>query len=157
MLETPSPWSASSRRAVRSCSSSRSRTLTSQALRSSMYLSPSRDATSHCSWKSGEISSENPESVHMPASVGVESAFSRSRDRKGHAGGRQQPAGNFPPPRNHPPAPPRPRPPRRRELDLARRNPALGGVAAAPRSPQRAESRPSPPFPRESACQEVSQ
>src|SRR3954453_5975579 len=65
MLETARPWSASVSWTARRCSSSRSRMLMFQALRTSAYFRPRPDATLHCSVKSGEISSMNPDRVHM--------------------------------------------------------------------------------------------
>src|SRR5664279_350394 len=59
-----------------SCSSSRSRTLTPQALRSSMLPIPRWFSTAHCFSKSSSISSANPDSVHMrTVSPSVECEF----------------------------------------------------------------------------------
>src|SRR4051812_32911911 len=65
MLETARAWSASVSFTVASCSGFRSRMLMFQALRTSVYLRPRPAATAHCSVKSGEISSMNPDRVHM--------------------------------------------------------------------------------------------
>src|SRR5690348_4788748 len=68
MLETARPWSASVSLTAASCSASRSRMLTFQALRTSAYVRPRPEATLHCSSKSGAISSMNPDRVHMTTS-----------------------------------------------------------------------------------------
>src|SRR5688500_9664816 len=65
ILETFSSYSARVSRTVASWSLSRSRMLVPHALRTSTWLRPRPEAILHCSLKSSEISSINPESVHI--------------------------------------------------------------------------------------------
>jgi hypothetical protein len=65
MLETCRPWASRVFFALASCSPSRSSTLVPQALRNSRCVIPSLRTSAHCSSRSGEISSENPDRVHM--------------------------------------------------------------------------------------------
>src|SRR6476469_3475562 len=65
ILETCRPWLSMISFARPSWSSSRSRTFVPQALRNSRYDIPSLLTSAHCSSRSGDISSENPERVHM--------------------------------------------------------------------------------------------